>query len=636
MFLKKILFVLLSFIFFQAHAQERIVDFDVKIQIEKSGDIQIVENITIKAEGNVFRHGLLRILPLTRTDKSGNHSDVKYSINSIKKDGTTEPYFTKEERDDWKIYIGDKDVELANGIYKYQLSYTVPFQVGYFDNYDELYWNVTGNGWDFPIDKATCQIFLPSENDKFENLHCYTGVKGDTVSNCISSLNATSTVVSFTAKQLRENEGLTIAASFAKGIVNPPSAIQKSASFYKLIKTNLWSGIFLIVMSIFFFFNWKKYGKDPSEKTVIPEFSPPFDWSPAIVGYVYNRELNAKIYMASFLNVAVKGAVKICSTIDSGLFTKETNYELEIVNNEVTTLSPEESEILNSLSKKNKIKVSDSNYRIFDKAYTKWLAMAGKQINLEDFYQNNTKKKWLGFAILLTAGLGYEMLSTNSGSVNYFFYSVLILLSSLLTVWFSKKVEGTGILILRGLLAFFIYLPTVVIFSMTIFFLNVVQISVIGIVVVMYIIYVWNLGKFTENGRDALHRIEGFKLYLETAEKDRMTMLNPPELTPQLFEKLFPYAIALGVEIQWGKQFETILELAKYNPEWYQGNDDSFYRRPTMFLSGFGSSVKSAGVDPTPSTSSSSGSGSSGSWSSGSSGGGSSGGGGGGGGGGGW
>ena len=126
---------------------------------------------------------------------------------------------------------------------------------------------------------------------------------------------------------------------------------------------------------------------------------------------------------------------------------------------------------------------------------------------------------------------------------------------------------------------------------------------------------------------------------MQTAEKDRMNMLNPPELTPQLFEKLFPYAIALGVEIEWGKQFAEILELAKYDPAWYQG-EDTFYMQPAMFLSSFGNSVSSAAVDPSPpsssSGSSSSSSGSSGSWSSGSSGGGSSGGGGGGGGGGGW
>ena len=178
---------------------------------------------------------------------------------------------------------------------------------------------------------------------------------------------------------------------------------------------------------------------------------------------------------------------------------------------------------------------------------------------------------------------------------------------------------------------------TFFIFFAIIPFLEIIPIVVIIVVFIALIFYMKTIGKFSEKGADALVRIEGFKIYLETAEKDRMNMLNPPELTPQLFEELFPYAIALDVEIKWGKQFEKVLELAKYNPEWCQG-DDQFYLRPTMFISSLNDSVSESKTDPTVRNSSSDGgsSGSSGSWSSGSSGGGSSGSGGGGGGGGGW
>nr|WP_315195867.1 DUF2207 domain-containing protein [uncultured Flavobacterium sp.] len=637
MLLRKIFFVLCSIFFYQSQAQERILNFDVKVQIEKSGDIQVVEKITIKAEGNVFKHGLLRTFPLIRKNKDGNEIDVKYEINSIKKDGNIAQYFTNEDGEEWKIYIGDKDVELVSGIYEYQISYTVPFQIGYFDKYDELYWNVTGNGWDFPIDKATCCLYFPSENNKFENLHCYNGLAGSRTSNCTSSLNSNNTIVTFSAVHLKENEGLTVAASFAKGIVDPPTFAEKSTSFYKQIKTYLWSVIFGIGMSLFFFFNWKKHGKDSLKKSTVPEFSPPYDWSPAIVGYVYHREIKDNTYMASIINIAVKGIVKICSTKENGTFSDKTTYEIEILNKELEILNVEELNIASTFSKKNKIKVEDSNYIIFEEAYSKWLEAVMRQINLENFYQNNTRKKWLGFAVLLIAGLGFEMFSKNNGYINYAFYAGLILVLSGVTYWwFSKKEIRVGLMVLRAVLTFFIAAPAMAIFLMTIPFLNAIQIIVIGVVILIYIFYIMNLGKFTEEGAEVLNRIEGFKLYLETAEKDRMNMLNPPELTPLLFETLFPYAIALGVEIEWGKQFEEVLELAKYNPDWYQGND-TIYRRPTLFLSGFGNSVGGARVDPSPPrSSSSSSSGSRGSWSSGSSGGGSSGGGGGGGGGGGW
>lgn len=639
MLLRKIFFVLFSVFFYQAQAQERILNFDVKVQIEKSGTINVVENITINAEGNEFRHGLLRVFPLTRQDKDGNEIDVKYTIKSIKKDGVNENYFTKEESGDWKIYIGNKDVDLERGLYDYQISYTIPFQIGYFDQYDELYWNVTGNGWNFPIDKATCQISLPSDS-KFENLHCYSGLSGSTDSNCISSLNENHTIASFTAVQLGENEGLTVAASFPKGIADPPTFLQESSSFYKQIKTYLWSVIYGIGMALFFFFSWKKHGKDPLKKTLIPEFLPPFDWSPAITGYVYHRKITGKTYMASVINASVKGSIKILSTLEKDVLKNKHTYEIQVLDKQSKKLSTEESDIITGFAKKDKIKVTDSNYKIFDKAYSKWLKTVTKQIKLEEFYQNNTAKKWIGFAIFLITGLAYELLAKNKGYINYAFYTGLIFALSGLAYWFTKKDTGVGLLILRAILAFFIFPAALAIFFMSIAFLSTTQIVVIAVVFIMYIIYTSTLGKFTIKGAEALYRLEGFKLYLKTVEKDRMNMLNPPELTPQLFEKLFPYAIALGVEIEWGKQFEEVLELAKYDPAWYQG-DDTFYTRPTMFLSSFGNSVNNAAVNPNPpvsssSSSSSSSSGSSGSWSSGSSGGGSSGGGGGGGGGGGW
>jgi uncharacterized membrane protein YgcG len=635
MILKKILASLFALFFLCTHAQERILNFNSKIQIEKSGNIQVIETITIKSEGNQFKRGLLRVLPLKRKDKNGDNIDVEYTINSVKKNGTNENYFTQMVGGDWKIYIGNEAIFLENGEYEYQISYTTPFQVGYFDTYDEMYWNVTGNGWDFPIDKASCQIYLPSENNTFQNVQCYTGLSGSKASDCISSLNENKSIASFSAVNLQEKEGLTVAASFPKGIIDPPTTAQKTISFYKQIKTNLWSIIFGIGMSIFFFVSWKKHGKDPTKKTIIPEFRPPFGWSPAVIGYVYKQDYKRKMYMASLINTAVKGAIKICSTLEKGIFTSSNLYEIEIKNKNAN-LSIEEASTFKKLCGNDKIKVDNSNYKEFNDAYYAWLIGLKNQINLEDFYQNNTRKKWIGFLIFVIAGLAFEMLVKETDDINFIFYIGLIVGASLITYWFSKKVNKTGHVIIRFILSFFILSSSIFIFFASLSFLQIVPIIVIGVVFLLYIFYVWNLGKYTEKGAEAIEKIEGFKLYLESAEKDRMNMLNPPELTPQLFEELFPYAVVLGVEIDWGKQFEKILELAKYNPEWYQGQD-VFYRQP-MFISSFNNTLSSSRIDPTPSSSSSSSSssGSSGSWSSGSSGGGSSGGGGGGGGGGGW
>ncbi len=131
-----------------------------------------------------------------------------------------------------------------------------------------------------------------------------------------------------------------------------------------------------------------------------------------------------------------------------------------------------------------------------------------------------------------------------------------------------------------------------------------------------------------------MDRIEGFGHYLSVAEKDRMNFHNPPERTPELFEKFLPYALALGVEQAWSEQFAGVLSRAAaspagsdrhYSPRWYSGRGFAS-RGVTDFASSLGGSFSGAIASSSTAPGSSSGSG----------GGGSSGGGGGGGGGSGW
>lgn len=124
--------------------------------------------------------------------------------------------------------------------------------------------------------------------------------------------------------------------------------------------------------------------------------------------------------------------------------------------------------------------------------------------------------------------------------------------------------------------------------------------------------------------------IAGFKMYLTYAEEKQLQHFNPPKLTPEVFEKLLPYAIILGLEKIWGEKFQNLIEKGlagqNYQPRWFIGD---FYAMNTLTnsLSHTMNQQVSSSVIP-PSSSGSSGSGSFG--------GGFSGGGGGGGGGGGW
>jgi uncharacterized membrane protein YgcG len=82
----------------------------------------------------------------------------------------------------------------------------------------------------------------------------------------------------------------------------------------------------------------------------------------------------------------------------------------------------------------------------------------------------------------------------------------------------------------------------------------------------------------TPAGRRLLDEVLGFEMYLKTAEKHRLEALYPslrddvPELTPELFERLLPYAFALGVAETWVNAFASLLNAGSYQPRWHSGS----------------------------------------------------------------
>jgi uncharacterized membrane protein YgcG len=168
---------------------------------------------------------------------------------------------------------------------------------------------------------------------------------------------------------------------------------------------------------------------------------------------------------------------------------------------------------------------------------------------------------------------------------------------------------------------------------------DIIALACCGGMILAAVVFVTFMGAATPLGRQLMDGIEGLRLYLTVAEKDRMNLAGAPEMSPQHFEKMLPYAVALGVEKPWAEHFQTWLDAAgvnqnyDYQPGWYAGrkfDHKQFGNRMSSFSSSLSSQISSS--LPPPPKSSSSGFSSSSS----SSGGGSSGGGGGGGGGGGW
>ena len=117
----------------------------------------MTETLRVRAEGEQIRRGLLRDFPTRYVDRRGRRVVTGFEVISVLRDGRAEPHALEKLANGVRIRIGDPEVYLSPGEYTYTISYRTDRQLGFFADHDELYWNVTGNGWDFPIDAVSAR-----------------------------------------------------------------------------------------------------------------------------------------------------------------------------------------------------------------------------------------------------------------------------------------------------------------------------------------------------------------------------------------------------------------------------------------------------------------------------------------------
>jgi uncharacterized membrane protein YgcG len=612
---------------------ERIRDFKSFIVVHPDATMTVTETITVNATGQEIKRGIIREFPTTYTDRFGNTIKVGFDVKEVLKNGRPEPYHLESVRNGEKIYIGQKDVYLSPGVYTYTIKYDTDRQLGYFKDFDELYWNVTGNGWTFPIDHAEAVVVLP-EGTKILKSAAYTGPTGSKGQDFQVSHDHAGNIVFATTRGLAPREGLTIAVSWPKGVVAAPSGQEKLGWFLRDNLSNFLAVFGLLGTFAYFLVVWFRVGRDPARGNIIPLFTPPKGFSPPAVRYLMRMGYDQKAFAAAVVDMAVKGYLNIEE--------KDDEYTLRRTGNNQNSLSAGEQRLGSSLFQgKDVIEMKNTNHRVIGEARTALKQSLDKEINNIYFNTNRASFFWgAGLTILTLAAVVFmaadataifAMLWLSGWSVACVFLAAMVyrnwqgvrsshhlhfgkIFTALASTLFALPFFAGEVLGL-GLFGLSISVPAALAFALLVF---------------INALFYYLLKAPTLKGRQVMDQVEGFKMYLSVAEKDRLNMLNPPEKTPQLFEKYLPYALALNVENEWSEQFAEVLAKAQvdgqpYSPIWYQGS--SWNRLGT---SGFSDSLGGAFAAAIASSAVAPGS------SSGSSGGGSSGGGGGGGGGSGW
>ncbi|GMU93007.1 MAG: hypothetical protein AMXMBFR4_20650 [Candidatus Hydrogenedentota bacterium] len=621
----------------QAQQDERILSWHSDITVNSNGSLEVRETITVRALGNQLQRGIYRDFPTKYRTWFGMRVTVPFDVREVLRDGRPEPFHTEEVSNGVRVYIGESNVYLDPGEYTYTLSYSTDRQLGHFDEYDELYWNVNGNGWDFPIDELRATVRLPRAVDESQlQLDAYVGKKGSKEQAHEASVLAGGDIEFTAMRPLQPREGLTIVIGFPKGLVTPAEA---SSNLLRDLPENL-SGVValagLALTGFYYLVVWIRVGKDPMAGQVRYSTQPPSGISPAAARFLTRMGFDNQTFTAALLSAAVKGYVRI---EDNG-----NAFKVLRLREPDKGLAPEEQKLLKKLfpGKGDTITLEQKNHRRIGEARKACSDELGLQFEKTYFVKNG----WYflpGVLISFVVCAVALLLEPLNSDQPVLFLAIWLTGWTLgcfalgIAVWSQwssvfRGRGGVGQALFLSLFALPFFAAETVVSGILFYSMSPWAVAaIIGLFVLNFVFYQW-LKAPTLLGRQALDEIEGFRQYLMGQQQEYYNAAQPSAAA--LYESYLPYAVALDLEEAWGEQFVNALSTSEdsvdhdRSPSWYRG-DLWLKKGPSGFGSALGSSMSSviAASSTAPGTSSGGGGGG---------GGGSSGGGGGGGGGGGW
>ena len=502
-----------------------IQSFDVEVRVLPSGALSITETIRVRFEGAY--NGIFRLIPIeVRVPGGLNHSiflDVQSVTdgggNALEYKSSREGHFRK-----LKIWVPGAENAVRTVVIEYRVRNALLFE----DEYDELYWNATGDEWPVPIESASARVWLP-EGVSGVRAQAFTGGYGSREQ--AADVVIDDRMVSVRAhRELSFREGLTVDVAWDPGVVDRPTMLDK-AGF--LIRSNLVLlfpvGIFILMFNI-----WRRRGRDPELGSISPQYEPPQGLTPAELGTLIDGSADMRDVTATIVDLAVRGFLTIEETEEKQLFglfsEKEFRFGLLRDWHSEDSLKPHERRLLDALfegGSRQSVGLSDLENEFYRDLPEIKDRVFGHLMKRHYYRQrpDKVKQAWIGggIAFSIAAFIGLGVLSAAFGLS----FSALVI-AGLLTL---------GIVIVFGNL----------------------------------------MPARTATGTRALEHALGFEEFLGRVEEDRFKrMITGPEQ----FERLLPFAMALGVEKKWAAAFADIY---REPPQWYHGGDMTGFH-PGLFV----------------------------------------------------
>jgi len=545
---------------------ERILDFHSDVTLQDDSSLQVTETIIVVAAGGQIRHGIFREFPTHYSDPYNNYYVVGFQMLSATRDSAEETFRVENYANGVWIYLGNPNVMVSPGRHVYTLTYMTNRQLGFFRDHDELFWNVTGLGWNFRVDQASATVhLLPTIPADQVTLAGFTGPKGSLESKLSSSRDAD--VFQFTAtRPLFAKEGLSILLKWPKGYVTPPTFSRKTEYFFRDNRDALLLATGFLVVLLYYLIAWAELGRDPRPGVIMPLYEPPSTLSPACMRYLVRMGFDNKTFAAAILDMAARGYLKIKEEAGS--------YMLSLTDKDERVLTPDEKQIAGVLFEGRKvIWLHQENHEVIQAALLaaqKWLKTAEYKVYFV------TNSRYLLPPVLLSLAIVVVYLLAQGGPqlfiggflsfwLTFWSIGVAALLRTVVRSWRTVSAGGPNSTGKAGSAIFLTLFSIPFVFAELVVLAILMRTTSMSLVLfviasgLLHILFLYLMKAPTIAGRHLLDQVAGFKMFLGEVDSDRLNRAMPPQQTPAVFEKLLPYALALDVEQDWANKFSGVL-----------------------------------------------------------------------------
>jgi uncharacterized protein (TIGR04222 family) len=513
------LLLLLTFIATPAQAQRTLTikRFDATILVKPDGGVDVTESITAAFTGSW--NGIYRIVPVEYRTPQGFNWTLRLDLLGVTGENG-EPLEVESSRERHYVKYKIRVPGAVNATRTVMIHYRAANGLRFLEDHDELYWNVTGDEWDVPIEAATARIELPAAATGVRAI-AFNGVYGSTARDAAVKTEGTTVRVTM-PHRLDFHEGLTAVVGWDKGVVAQPTDAEQAAGF---LGSNWPLGIPLLVFLAMFAL-WRRVGRDPRRLPVAVQYEPPDSITPAEAGTLMDESADMRDITATVTDLAVRGYLKIEEREESALLGLMTRREYVFHKLEppgAPALAPHEEQVLRGIFAGGKTEVRLSQLENeFYKVLPAVKQYIFKRLIDRGLYRSRpdqVKSRWRIGAVVVGA--------------------LIITMGATLGARFQLTPVP---FVLAGLVA--------------------------GLIVFLFSRY---MPARTTAGARTLERLLGFEEFLSRVEKENYERVVK---TPEMFERYLPFAMAFGVERKWARAFQDIY---RQPPKWYVGSNASAF-----------------------------------------------------------